>query len=278
MMISRNYQLTIFVLLVLTVFSAFLTPVTADSSVTMTSKVCVNGQCSYSGTGYPHYPYYQYPDYWYTPGYPYQNWNNYGYPCSPYRTVNFQGYLNAGQYRTYGFRIGGPRSYIEWILNGGCNSMTPPIMMSSGTSQVYTWRQVQCGAEFDIYVYQNRYPCSSCPADYWDTSHSSNAYVGVVNPCQGCYYSVVIYCRSGSGYYDLTSNSYVNNCWYPYEPSGPVMMSSVQQMMTAGSENILMVADSQYFDSSNMIWAEDDSGTPGMTTGYNAGSWQPPLT
>ncbi|PKL60357.1 MAG: hypothetical protein CVV33_03100 [Methanomicrobiales archaeon HGW-Methanomicrobiales-4] len=131
-------------------------------------------------------------------------------------------------------------------------------MMSMGTGQIQTWRQANCGAEFDLYIYQNRYPCSTCRADRWDTSHSSNAYVGWPDPCPGCYYSVVVYCRSGSGYYDLTSNSYVNNCWYPNNPSGPIMMSSVQKAMSAGSENILMVADSESFDSSDMIWADDE--------------------
>jgi hypothetical protein len=238
--------------------------VSGESSVTMNSKFCMNGHCTFTSTGYPDYYQYQYP---YFSGYPSSPYNpSYNYYCSPYRTVNYQGYLSAGQYRVYGFRIGGTRSYIEWALNGGCGYSGVPVMMSMGATRISSWRQASCGAIFDLYVYQNRYPCFGCRADRWDTSWSSNAYVGMTNPCPGCFYSVVVYCRSGSGYYDLSSSSYVSNCWYPYGPvtygSGSydlVMMSSVEQMMSAGSDNVLMSGESGSFDPASIVWVEDGS-------------------
>jgi len=269
---NRKMICTVFISAMVTVclIGSMVLPAAAESQVAWNSQYCVNGYCTVTGTGSPgpygwpdhdHRWYYQYPQY---SGYPdYQN--GYRYYCSPYRTAQYRGYLSAGQYRVYGFRIGGDRTYIEWILNGGCGYRTSPVMMSMGPNEVYSWRQTSCGADFDIYVYQNRYPCSSCRADRWDTSRSSNAYVGWANPCTGCYYSVVVYCRSGSGYYDLTSNSYVNNCWYPYDSSGPVMMSSVEQAMTSGSDNILMLSESEPFEVSNVIWDEDGS-SPGTGT------------
>lgn len=274
------FRVTISTIAIVCLILIFCLPAAADSQVLMNSKVCVNGHCTVSGTGYPglypdlHYDhqYYEYPGYQY--GYPVGTGNP--YYCSPYRIANYEGYLSAGQYRVYGFRIGGDRTYIEWILNGGCGYRDTPVMMSMGTDQVYSWRHTSCGADFDIYVYQNRYPCSSCRADRWDTSRSSNAYVGWASPCTGCYYSVVVYCRSGAGYYDLTSNSYVNNCWYPYDPSGPVMMSSVEQAMSSGNDNVLMLSGSEPFEISNMIWDEDGSGYYGNNPGSGEGYWQPP--
>jgi hypothetical protein len=261
-------------------------PSAAESQLQVSSKVCVNGHCTLTGTGYPgyyQYPYFTYPQYYQYPWYPdyqygYPYGTDYRYYCSPYRIARFHGYLSAGQYRVYGFRIGGDRTYIEWILNGGCGYQDTPVMMSMGTEEVYSWRHTSCGADFDIYVYQNRYPCSMCRADRSDTSRSSNAYVGWTSPCAGCYYSVVVYCRSGSGYYDLTSNSYVNNCWYPYDPSGPVMMSTVEKAMSAGSDNVLMLAESGEFDASEMIWDDDTSGYSGnpVPSGQDYGSWHPP--
>ena len=284
MMYGKNtFRVPVLVVITIVLIMILCPATVAESSVQINSRVCVNGHCT--STGYPgYYPYPDhYPDYpgylvypGYLDGYPYGIDNR--YYCSPYRTARYHGYLSAGQYRVYGFRIGGERSYIEWILDGGCGYQEPPVMMGMGTDQVYSWRQTSCGADFDIYVYQNRYPCSSCRADRWDTSRSSNAYVGWDSPCQGCYYSVVVYCRSGSGSYDLTSNSYVNNCWYPYDSSGPVMMSTVEHAMSAGSDNILMMEGSQQFDASDVIWNEDNpsGGDVSVFPGSSGDNWQPP--
>jgi len=265
---------------------------------------CINGHCSttsvFDGSNYWHNwyrpsgyePRYYYPEYtgpyYYTPPYydssyysqSYYNPSYYG----PYRTIQYDGHLCSGQYRVYCFRIGGERSYIEWSLNSNCYGGYEPVMMSMGTDAIVSSRQMYCGADFDLYVYENQQPCTWCQADRVDVSSGSNAYVGWRYPCNGCYYCVVVYCKGGCGDYRLTCNSYNDWSWYPYytpamtaynthqmspsmypsmDPSMPPVMSpsiesAVDEAMYSGRQTAFTTTMSEP-DTSSFVWVGDES-------------------
>jgi len=262
-------------------------PVCAETSYEQ--MICINGHCSSTsmhggsynwpdwyrppGPGPGPYPYYPGP-YYYNPSDYYPSYYSPSY-WGPYRTIRYDGYLCAGQYRVYCFRIGGERSYIEWILNSDCFGGYEPVMMSMGPDAITSAREMYCGTDFDLYVYQNRQPCTWCLADRVDLSGGSNAYVGWRYPCTGCYYCVVVYCKSGCGNYRLTCNSYTDTSWYPYyTPSmsqvmAPEMATAVDQVMYT-DENTAFATTMSAGDTSSYVWANDES--PGTeypdTSGY----------
>lgn len=152
-----------------------------------------------------------------------------------FRSTENRGYLKAGEYDVYTFTITGQRSFIEWVLNGGCGVTPRPVLMMGGGTAITDWRAAGCGPDFNLYVYQNRDPreCGACSADRADTSSGTNAYVGWRYPCEGCTYSVVVSCRNGAGYYDLVTNSYVG-CG-----SGePVTMMGYEDVSLYTGENV----------------------------------------
>lgn len=156
------------------------------------------------------------------------NCGNWG--CTPYKTDIKSGYLNAGEWKTYGYVIGGSRSYIEWILKGPCGDEIPVAMMSAG--QVSSMRTSYCGSGFNIYAYKDCDPRqSACYAQYADTQEGSNSYVGIRNPTTGSTYYVTVQAKRGSGQYSLYCRSY--NC----EDDIVVMMNNpdTQSMMSTAS-------------------------------------------
>ncbi|MBN1166889.1 MAG: hypothetical protein JXA44_07125 [Methanospirillaceae archaeon] len=216
MVFSKNKLIFwIFVLIIL-----FLITESVYAEYYSASKTCVNGCCT-SSSEYSPRPYV--PDWGVYPSIPqggqYPGWPGTTYPtvslspfCLPYRQGTMGDYLCAGQYHTYCFATTGKRTYMEWILDAGCTRGTTPVM-GFNPQLASWWRQQQCTADFDLYVYQNREPNPPEPADISDTMSGSNAYVGWFDPCENCYYCVVVYCKQGCGYYYLTTNSYVDMCW-----------------------------------------------------------------
>ena len=134
-------------------------------------------------------------------------WRNMPAILQPYKTSSRTGYLNAGQSQTYGYQIGGERTYIEWILTGPCGNEIPIVMMSA--DQVSSMRRSYCGPDFDLYIYKDCNPrYSRCSANYADIKTGSDAYVGVQYPSTGSIYYAQVYAKSGSGSYTLTCRSY----------------------------------------------------------------------
>jgi hypothetical protein len=225
-------------------------PGSAESVYYLDQSTCFDGTCAQTGIYQPGY----YQDPYGQTGYYESNSASADYRRGyyPYRTNRQQGYLSAGQYRIYNYRIGGYRSYIEWILKGNY------------------------GSDFDLYVFQNRNACSPCRADRYDTSGSSNAYVGWSNPSSGSYFSVVVYCRSGSGYFDLTCNSYTGRYY------GSIEMSAMSDS-SSGSSDTFVTSNGQV-DASQITWVNEDSSSysetfpstdPGYYTDPNQGYYNP---
>jgi hypothetical protein len=129
-------------------------------------------------------------------------------PCSsPYISNEQTGLLNQGQTKVYAYRIGGTRTYIEWILTGPCGTTVPGSVFS--LSQAVNFRKTFCGPDFNLYVYKDCDPRTGwCPVLYTDTKRSSNAYIGIENPSAGSTYYVLVYAQESGGSYTLKSRSY----------------------------------------------------------------------
>ena len=131
--------------------------------------------------------------------------------CAPptvYRENVQNGYINAGESKTFAYRLTGNRSYVEWILSGPCDD-SAPIMLSK--SDVDHFTSQNCGPDLDMYVYAACNPkYSPCTAIAADTGLGSNAYVGISHPEANILYYVKISGKRGSGHYHLTGRTYTS--------------------------------------------------------------------
>jgi hypothetical protein len=118
------------------------------------------------------------------------------------------GYLRTGESKTYAYKIPGNRSYVEWILNGPCDSDLPALKTKAELNDFTTQN---CGVDFDLYVYKacnpKYYPCTAFAAD---VGQGSNAYVGITGPDSDVMYYVKIFGKHGRGEYQLTARTYAD--------------------------------------------------------------------
>lgn len=116
------------------------------------------------------------------------------------------GFLNAGESKTFAYRLFGNRSYVEWILTGPCDSEAPLMENKADIDHFVT---KNCGPDLDLYVYSGCNPkYQPCTAIAADTGLGSNAYVGITHPDPETLYYVKVYGKRGSGTYHLTARSY----------------------------------------------------------------------
>lgn len=132
-------------------------------------------------------------------------------PCTtPYISSERSGTLVESQGAQYWYQIGGPRTYIEWILTGPCGSTVPGTLLTP--LQATNLRKSLCGPDFNLYVYKDCDPrvpsMGTCAPVAVDTRRSSNAYVAVANPQQGSVYVALVYARESGGSYTLKTRSY----------------------------------------------------------------------
>jgi len=127
-------------------------------------------------------------------------------PAMVYRDNLQTGFLNAGESKTFAYRLTGNRSFVEWVLSGPCDD-SAPLMQSRSDVDMFTTRN--CGPDLDLYVYEACNPkYKPCVAITADTRLGSNAYVGISHPDEQKLYYVKIYGKRGSGNYHLTARSY----------------------------------------------------------------------
>jgi hypothetical protein len=127
-------------------------------------------------------------------------------PAMVYRDNVQNGFLNAGESKTFAYRLSGNRSYVEWILSGPCDN-NAPLMQSKADVDLFVTKN--CGPDFDVYVYEGCNPkYKPCVAVAADIGLGSNAYVGLSQPDEQKLYYVKIYGKRGSGNYHLTARSY----------------------------------------------------------------------
>ena len=261
-----NKKIMVFVAFVLCIL--FLFTGTAYAEYYSVSKSCINGCCT-SSSEYSEKPYV--PDWVMNPTIP--EWAQFPtypgavYPtipfssfCVPYRQGTVGDYLCAGQYHTYCFATTGKRTYMEWILDGGCTPGMAPVV-AFNPQLVSWWRQQQCTADFDLYVYQNREPYPPGAADISDTMTGSNAYVGWFDPCEKCYYCVVVYCKQGCGYYYLTTNSYIDMCWAGSGGTG----FSPQSVAMYTDTNVQPAIDTEQTETDMPYWVGTPATSPSGT-------------
>ena len=129
--------------------------------------------------------------------------------CTPpvvYRDNLQTGFLNAGESKTFAYRLNGNRSFVEWVLSGPCDD-SAPLMQTKSDVDMFTTRN--CGPDLDMYVYKACNPkYSPCIAIAADINLGSNAYIGISHPEEQSLYYVKIYGKRGSGNYHLAARSY----------------------------------------------------------------------
>lgn len=130
--------------------------------------------------------------------------------CAPSASDVKTATLATGEARTYSYQTTSDRNYLEWVLTGPCgNDVIPMAMMSA--DEVSALRTSNCGSDFSLYIYKDCDPRSeTCRATKADTSSGSNKYVGITYPTTGSSYYALVYAKSGSGAFTLTTRSY--NC------------------------------------------------------------------
>lgn len=128
--------------------------------------------------------------------------------CAPSATDVKTASLNPGEVKTYTYQISADRNYIEWVLTGPCASDVIPMGIMSAKA-VSSLRENSCGSAYALYIYKDCDPRSqTCTATKADTSDGSNKYVGITSPATGSKYYALVYAKSGSGSYTLTTRSY----------------------------------------------------------------------
>jgi len=144
-------------------------------------------------------------------------------PCKPIYQSTKSGNLNSGGYEYYSYDVSGYRTLLTWKLTGPQN--TRPVGLSAASSST-------ADADYNIYIALNRYPTQTS-YDWADTSYGPDGNIELPSPSTGTYY-VMIYAKSGSGYYTLDQKSY--NCGgggctpsYDYVDSGTLTTGNFDQ-------------------------------------------------
>jgi hypothetical protein len=130
-------------------------------------------------------------------------------PCGVYKTDTQTGFLKQGQAAVYGYFIPSDgRSKIEWSEQtfGTCGSGKG--LNNQGMEGIRENNNACADTSvFDIYVCKDCNPKNSyCYAQYYATGQ--NPYISITPPNSGSTYFVMIYARTGNGYYTLKMNSY----------------------------------------------------------------------
>ncbi|QXO95517.1 S8 family serine peptidase [Methanospirillum purgamenti] len=130
-------------------------------------------------------------------------------PCGVYKTDTQTGFLKQGQAAVYGYFIPSDgRSKIEWSEQtfGTCGSGKGLNNQGMGSIRENNNACADTSV-FDIYVCKDCNPKNSyCYAQYYATGQ--NPYISITPPNSGSTYFVMIYARTGNGYYTLKMNSY----------------------------------------------------------------------
>ncbi|PWR69616.1 S8 family peptidase [Methanospirillum lacunae] len=130
--------------------------------------------------------------------------------CGIYKTDTKTNYLRQGQAMVFGYYIPEDgRSRIEWKMNSfGMSNPGKGSIKNDKNDKKSGYSFVgKDSAVFDLYI------CKDCNPKYsyctaYRYASGSNSYVSITHPTAGSTYYALVYARSGSGTFNLQTNSY----------------------------------------------------------------------